>query len=205
MLALALAACGGSGGSLEAGSDGAARDAEAVLDAAAIESGAPDAGAGETSDGSRPDGAVPVDRTTCAVALDLRVLRCERYRDPQPLSADDESLTTLLINLAGGALDGSTRRIAATTDHVLTELSFEGEMVVETRLRGLAGRDPHDAAIERVLVWHRVHQLHRGSVYDRTDVTGEVMIDAEGHGHVVLSWTDPAHDRAPPGSIEASF
>ncbi|UJR80700.1 hypothetical protein [Sandaracinus amylolyticus] len=153
--------------------------------------------AGGCADASESD-------TTCSFDHATRELRCVRFVDPIPDAADDESQRVVLVRVAEAALDGAPRTLRATTDHVLTELSFAGERFDESALEGTVPAEGHDVAIERVIVWARVH-LVRTEEHDRVELDGEVRIDAAGHGEIDVTWSDPASSRAGEGSLRATF
>lgn len=146
----------------------------------------------------------PAEHSPCAVDLPTRTLRCVASDDPIPGAVDDESTFQLLITFAPDAFDGATRVIDGTADHVTTQLSYAGLMYDASRVVGLEPGPTHDAAVDDVLMWRRVHLLEVEG-YDRVEVSGEVAVDAAGHGHIAFSWTDPASSRAAAGSVTAEF
>ncbi|MDQ3032744.1 MAG: hypothetical protein M3Y87_10030 [Myxococcota bacterium] len=166
--------------------------------------GGPSIDAGSVQDAAPSIDAEPPDEGGCAIHVDTRTVTCTRYRDPEPATVDDETMTTLTLVLAEGALDGTPRAIGATIDHVLTELSGAGLSYDEAHLGGLAAQSGHDPAITSALAWRRVHLLHFDA-YDRVELTGTITVDAEGHGTLDVAWTDPAADRAGADSFAATF
>lgn len=146
----------------------------------------------------------PIEPSPCTIDLATRTLLCWTSSDPIPATVDDGSVFQLTVTLAAVAFDGTTRPFDATVDYITTGIDGPRLVYDAALLTGLEAGPAHDASIENALLWLRV-QLLEVVGYERVEVSGEVAVDAAGHGHIEISWTDPASGRSSAGSLAAEF
>ena len=147
---------------------------------------------------STPDaGPIAVRRESCAADPAARTITCVIDRDPEPDWVDDETWTQIVVTLAPGAFDGATRSVAGEASYVISERSFAGETIDDTRIDAFVPDAGHDALVEDVRLWHRLHGLSSPTRYERVDITGVLEVDAAGVGHVDLTWGEPTTSPGP--------